>query len=242
MQFALDERGNRTAIDDADKKNKYFCPCCHSEMVVRKGNIKVHHFAHKANGMCIGYYDNVGEWHRSMQELFPAENREQFNGEFGKHFYDVLTDKNTIIEFQHSPMAKPLFDERTDAYVSFARKYRTEQPVWVFDFADEKKPRYFYIYAKDSRTRERRIKWYYSTRLFTGYDDEVYPYELWFRINPLQFEPITKRGFDGTMRVKFDEARVGVGYIKVERIIKDKYIHGLVYSEEDFYKYLLENK
>lgn len=242
MQFALDEHDIRTNIDEADKSSKYFCPCCRGELVVRQGKVKIHHFAHKSKCMCVDYYDNVGEWHRSMQDLFPEKNREHFNGEFGRHFYDVLTDNNTIIEFQHSPMAKTLFDERTDAYVAFARKYRTEFPVWVFDFADEKKPRYFYIYEKNNRTRERKVKWYYSTKLFSGYDDEVYPYELWFRIRPLQFEPETYRAYDGTIRVKFDETRLGVGYIKVESIIKDKYIHGLVYSEEDFCKYLTENK
>lgn len=63
------------------------------------------HFAHKSLENCVEYYDNKGVWHRQMQELFPEKNREVFNNEFGKHFYDVLTDRGTIIEFQKAPIS-----------------------------------------------------------------------------------------------------------------------------------------
>ncbi len=35
-------------ISDAEKGHKYLCLGCHDEMIPRKGNIKRHHFAHKA--------------------------------------------------------------------------------------------------------------------------------------------------------------------------------------------------
>lgn len=36
-----------TKADSADKQ-KYFCPCCHEEMVAKRGNIRQWHFAHKS--------------------------------------------------------------------------------------------------------------------------------------------------------------------------------------------------
>lgn len=52
IPYALDDKKNLIKIDEAEKKNKYFCPYCHVPVIVRKGNIRVHHFAHKSNDVC----------------------------------------------------------------------------------------------------------------------------------------------------------------------------------------------
>lgn len=45
----------------ATKNNKYMCPDCNKDVILRKGNIRVHHFAHsKSENPCL-YYDRPGE-------------------------------------------------------------------------------------------------------------------------------------------------------------------------------------
>jgi competence CoiA-like predicted nuclease len=45
----------------ADKNNKYICPCCNKNVILRKGKIKQPHFAHyKSNNPCY-YYDKPNE-------------------------------------------------------------------------------------------------------------------------------------------------------------------------------------
>ena len=78
MQFAIDENGIRTSINNSIKGKPYKCPCCGSEVIQKKGDIMIWHFAHKSLADCVDYYDHKGEWHRAMQELFPEENREVF--------------------------------------------------------------------------------------------------------------------------------------------------------------------
>lgn len=52
IPFALDKYGQLIGINDAEKGRKYFCPSCRDVVIVRKGEIKVHHFAHKMNNLC----------------------------------------------------------------------------------------------------------------------------------------------------------------------------------------------
>lgn len=52
IPYALDETGQLININVAEKGNKYYCPSCKHLVIVRKGEIKVHHYAHKADNSC----------------------------------------------------------------------------------------------------------------------------------------------------------------------------------------------
>ena len=58
------------------KSQKYICPCCHTELVLKSGDIKQAHFAHKSLVDCDSFTNDMSEWHRQWQEQFPVENRE----------------------------------------------------------------------------------------------------------------------------------------------------------------------
>ena len=117
MQFALDENGNRISIEKSIKGKYYKCPCCGTEVIQKKGEVMIWHFAHKSLADCVDYYDHKGEWHRAMQELFPEQNREVYEKtESYRHIFDVLTDDSGVIEFQHSPLSPGDFRQRTYDY------------------------------------------------------------------------------------------------------------------------------
>lgn len=55
QHYALDENKNIINAKNALKNQKYFCPSCKSEMILKQGNIRKWHFAHKTDSCS---YDN----------------------------------------------------------------------------------------------------------------------------------------------------------------------------------------
>ena len=220
MQFAIDENGIRTSINNSIKGKLYKCPCCGTEVIQKKGDVMIWHFAHKSLADCVDYYDNKGEWHRSMQELFPEQNREVYEKtETYRHIFDVLTDKGRIIEFQHSPMSFSEFQRRTLDYHTRSKLKKTQKPVWVFDFSE----RDFQVSSKkyDSNPRLRKFFWKRSTNIFRNYNNFKWEewYELWIFIKP------------------YDECKSG--FVRVMSTYNEcKVIVGEVYNEQQFKKYI----
>ncbi len=128
MIIAYDKSKNRTHIDDADRKEKYFCPTCGEELCIKRGNVKAHHFAHLSTSNCDGWHYDMSEWHSSWQNQFPINNQEiVFEKDGKKHRADVFIN-NTVIEFQHSPIKYDEFDDRNSFYNSLGFKV-----IWIFD-------------------------------------------------------------------------------------------------------------
>lgn len=131
MFIALDKDGNRISAENAVKGNKYFCPICREEVIVRQGEFVVWHFAHKAGSDCDDWHYDMSDWHRDMQNLFPEECQEvvvEHNGK--KHRADVLKN-NVVLEFQHSPISAEEYMERNRFWTSAG--YRL---AWIFDGRD----------------------------------------------------------------------------------------------------------
>ena len=156
-----------------------------------------------------------------MQELFPEDNREVYNGEYGKHFYDVLTDEQRIIEFQHSPISKESFDSRTYAYCDYAMDYGAPDPVWVFDYSD----RAFNVFHYEQNNNGRyflKIRWFRPSKIFGDYRSKIDGYELWFRIRQCMWIDYAVPDYE---RETF--------YVKVFGVYGNK-IYGEYASEEEF--------
>lgn len=129
MNIAVDKCGNRVCADDAVKGEQYFCPICHEKVILRAGEVNIHHFAHVSGHFCDGWDYDMSEWHHKMQDCFPKENQEiiiEHNGE--KHRADVCVG-DIIIEFQHSEISAAEFNDRNRFYMDAG--YRL---VWIFDF------------------------------------------------------------------------------------------------------------
>ena len=54
MLIALNENKNKILGQDADKKKNYYCPECQEIVILKKGRIKIHHYAHKTSGCVFG--------------------------------------------------------------------------------------------------------------------------------------------------------------------------------------------
>ena len=124
MFYAIDNEGNRTHIDQAEREKEYFCPICGGKLIQRRGQKKVHHFAHAVACTDSWHYEEMSEWHRAWQERYPEECREVV---IGNHRADILIN-GTVIEFQHSPMSEADFEERSSFYTGEGFKL-----IWLFD-------------------------------------------------------------------------------------------------------------
>jgi len=58
----------------ASKENKYICPDCEKDVILRKGDIRIHHFAHFKDENPCNYYNNPGESqiHKDAKFLFKS--------------------------------------------------------------------------------------------------------------------------------------------------------------------------
>ena len=131
MEFALTVNRRRVHISHAKSDTDYYCPLCDNRLNLRQGVKRVKHFAHAKNTACTDrWHYEEGRWHTFWQAFFPADMREIIiTNEYGKkHRADVLINKTTVVEFQHSPISYAEFRERNLFYI--ANGYNV---VWLFD-------------------------------------------------------------------------------------------------------------
>ena len=102
------------------------CPGCGQPMVAKCGEIRVPHWAHKGRRVCDPWWENETPWHRAWKDQFPVEWQEvvQHAKDGERHIADVKTDRDWVIEFQHSYLNPPEHRARDAFYPKL---------VWVVD-------------------------------------------------------------------------------------------------------------
>jgi len=125
---AIDKNGNKVFAWDVEYGNKgdYICPFCNEPVFVKKGEIKMHHFAHYPRSKCL-----YKEWepetneHISMKKYFyRVLKRVKWVDEvdlerpIGNRIVDVyvrtIDDEEIAIECQASPCSYRKIDEKTN--------------------------------------------------------------------------------------------------------------------------------
>jgi len=165
MYIANNKNNKRTHILDAVENEKYYCPICNEELVIKnKGTINAHHFAHKSNNICAikdGWHYDMTEWHYQWQNQFPIEKQEiVFKKDDKIHRADVFIN-NTVIEFQHSHIEEEEFYDRNNFYNNLGYKV-----IWVFDAQDKEVE--FIDYS--STNHKSIFNWKYPIRFLNDFD------------------------------------------------------------------------
>ena len=175
MRFALDKDGKRVYIEQTHIKQDYFCPECGEKLVLKKGEIRMHHFAHPAHSQCTdSWHYDMSDWHMRWQARFPLETQEIVKIKDGqKHKADVLLeDKKVVYEFQHSPMTAEEFDDRNVFYNSLGYKV-----IWIFDVSEQYESGAIENYKSDL------YKWTKPKRTFNNFVPKDNPnVELYFQL------------------------------------------------------------
>lgn len=161
MLVALNKLGDRVLSSAATKDEKYYCPICNGEMILKSGEINITHFAHKNNECKDDWNYDMSEWHKNKQSYFDERFQEVIVEKNGiKHRADVLKD-GVVIEFQHSKISAEEFNERNKFYISAGYKV-----VWVFDLADQKNEEQ--LYWEDDSDIVNMMRWKYPLRILKG--------------------------------------------------------------------------
>lgn len=175
MIFAIDKDGKRIHIDSTHVKNDYFCPVCGEKLVLKKGEIRAHHFAHQKSSECSdSWHYDMSIWHMNWQARFPLETQEIVKiKEDQKHRADVLLeDVKVVFEFQHSPMTTEEFDDRNSFYNSLGYKV-----IWIFDLSDQ------YESGAIENYRSDLFKWTRPKKTFNHFVPKEHPnIEVYFEI------------------------------------------------------------
>ena len=215
MYFANDKSGGRIYIGDAKAGDSFFCPACGEKMVIKRGNIYAHHFAHMPGMDCDPWYTSkLSDWHIKMQRYFRPENREIiiWNSQHTEyHIADIALKTSSgafVFEFQHSPISQTEFIARSSFYIKCGYSL-----IWIFDFCECKKYKRILIADKHLSKNACRLVWPGKDRirfldnldfsaaknnlhiifyLRTGKGQKklhspngYYPWETWEYVNPL---------------------------------------------------------
>lgn len=122
---AINEKGQTVKSHEEEKGGAFFCPCCKSEVILKKGEVKFPHFAHKQLVTCQGASESETLEH-IQGKLLVAKNCERFGISYELEAFlpeinqraDVLIEKKTAIEFQCSSLSIERLKERTENYQS----------------------------------------------------------------------------------------------------------------------------
>lgn len=178
MLFALDHNNQRVYIEETKSNQNYYCPYCGEELIVRKGDVRVHHFAHK-NRECIDTWQkdgsyNMSLWHNEWQNCFPKINQEiKLSQGNIMHRADVLVNR-TVIEFQRSSISINNFNNRNQFYTQLG--YRV---VWLFDLRDVYKDNKLSITKKENRLY---FKWSNPLKTFNRMSLTNHNIEIYFQL------------------------------------------------------------
>lgn len=123
MKYALLDSERQTARPGS----RGSCPECEGIVIAKCGTQIVHHWAHKASSNCNSRWESEGPWHQAWKNSFPEDWQEivHFDADGEKHIADVKTDRDWVLEFQHS-FLKP--DERQSRNEFYSPKL-----VWIVD-------------------------------------------------------------------------------------------------------------
>jgi len=144
--YAKDVNGKLFRVDEIIEKNEinntFFCPTCNGNMLIRKGNINVHHWAHK-KGCCkdTWAHGKMTPWHLSWQlacirnavEVVIEKNNNDLDNQKEKkikHRADIIGNNGIIIELQHSSINPEDIKKREEFY---------DNMIWVFDVSTKLK-------------------------------------------------------------------------------------------------------
>lgn len=171
MFYALDGHNRRISAEEATKGVEYFCPCCNSEVILKRGKVKVHHFAHRTLRKCDEWYE-MSDWHKHWQEKFPEQFREIVIEEDGeRHRADIKVD-DLVVEFQHSNIAGKEFDKRNEFYS------KNNHLVWLFDLRTKDISE---IIVRNSHRKTRKFLWLWAYK-FNNLDYFGSNFDLFFHL------------------------------------------------------------
>ncbi|KRN31059.1 competence protein transcription factor [Liquorilactobacillus mali] len=132
---ALDDDGRLIWASDAINGDNYYCPFCHSKLLIRNGTLKRNHFAHQKKA-CHSFSEGETVEHlQGKMALAKLFERDGYGTEIESYFPelrqrpDIVIQKNFqkgIIEFQCAPVSVSKMRARSKGYKKAGFKF-----LWI---------------------------------------------------------------------------------------------------------------
>ena len=126
MLIAIDQYGKKFLAEEATKNTDYYCPFCKKRVILKKGKIRIPHFAHYANEceMKNLYKEPESAEHRKIKYLLYKHLKsygakvelEKFFKEAIADIYVEINNKKFVIEIQKSTLKEEIFLRRMKFY------------------------------------------------------------------------------------------------------------------------------
>lgn len=146
---------NKEGLDSLIKLRKttdFYCPSCNGSVVMRLGQKKVWHFAHRAHAPCVDPWEVESSYHLSGKEqLYRWLRNEHADVEVETYLSEprkrpdlFLKSRNLAIEYQCSPIEETLLQHRSDSY------YQSGLDVWWILGKSRLRSKYPFIHSVSS--------------------------------------------------------------------------------------------
>lgn len=135
-KLSLGDSWDKKELTAARAKEKFFCPECNEEVIMKLGSRRIWHFSHQAGSSCQSEFERESEYHLSGKlQLFQWLKKQGINAELER--YDSLIrqkpdiafewqGKKYAVEFQCSIIPEELFIKRTQRYHEGGYT-----PIWI---------------------------------------------------------------------------------------------------------------
>jgi competence protein CoiA len=134
--FSLGECWQRNELHELRATEKFFCPICGENVILKLGEKRIWHFSHQKNTSCPQNYERESTYHlagklqlyqwltekgmNAVLEEFVPRCRQRADITF------IAGRKKYAIEYQCSPISEALFTSRTEGYLS-----NGITPIWI---------------------------------------------------------------------------------------------------------------
>lgn len=189
MFYAKDQHGNYISAEKASKQSSYFCPSCLETVVLKQGQLKIAHFAHRKHG-CYAFSEGETAEHLAGKKLL-ASWCYQFHWQVELEAYqedfrqrpDVLCrfkdGHRLAFEFQCAPLTATAMFQRSAGYQQHNFKY-----VWILG-------RRHYPQRNLTQQIAQFIRWHHNLGFYLIYLDTVYErFEVLYGIQVADLLPL----------------------------------------------------
>lgn len=169
--ISLLDHYTKDQLKQLSKKYGFYCPSCRESVLMKMGDKKAWHFAHRTNADCQADSEKESPYHLEGKKLL-YEWLNQHETDVGLESYiesiakrpDLLIRNRFALEFQCSTIDSSLFKQRTTAYFSSQKI-----PIWILG-KKRMKPLSPYVYKISS------FDWLCATSYYaeTGYPEMLY--------------------------------------------------------------------
>lgn len=135
-KLSLGDRWERHALAQMRKKEKFFCPECNEEVILKLGSKRIWHFSHQPGSGCESEYERESEYHLAGKlQLYDWLLKQGIDAELER--YDPLirqkpdivftwNGEKYALEYQCSPIPEEIFMKRTRTFLE-----NGYVPIWI---------------------------------------------------------------------------------------------------------------